>query len=65
MTTDLFEKLEEIEEERDIPIGHRLGKVLLGAAAGVLATWLVDKAYDAYLDRSNDEEDEASEYNLD
>lgn len=63
MTLDPLEKLEEIEEERDIPIGHRLGKVLLGAAAGVLATWLADKAYDAYLNRqSNDEEDESENY---
>ena len=65
MIENAIEKsIESAEDIQEIPLGHRVAKVVIAAAAGVVASWAAEKAYDrAIRDRKFDAVEPENIYN--
>ena len=61
MNDAIVDFVESSEAEQEVPIGHRVAKAGLAAVLAVCASWGVQKAYDAWLDRDSDDETDASD----
>lgn len=54
--------VEGVEEDEDIPFGHRIAKAALATVAAVIASWSIQNAYNRYLlNRDDADEPELSD----
>lgn len=61
MNDAIVEFVESSEAEQEVPLGHRLAKAGLAAVAAVVASWGIQKAYDGYLNRDDEDETDTSD----